>query len=81
MCMLIRFLYMDKYDKKADCDDSFDDCGGRDRAINLQIHVTFKNSFDDKKINLTSDRTVTIMRLPLGHLLVCIRITDIVGVK
>ena len=25
MCMLIRFLYMvDKYDKKADCDDSFD---------------------------------------------------------
>ena len=82
MCMLIRFLYMeDKYDKKADCDDSFDDCGGRDRAINLQIHVTFKNSFDDKKINLTSDRTVTIMRLPTGRFAFCMGVMGFIEVK
>lgn len=39
MCMLIRFLYMevDKYDKKADCDDSFD--GGIDDGSSVMISL------------------------------------------
>lgn len=39
MCMLIRFLYMevDKYDKKADCDDSFD--GGSSVMISLDLNT------------------------------------------
>ena len=37
--MLIRFLYMevDKYDKKADCDDSFD--GGIDDGSSVMISL------------------------------------------
>ena len=38
--MLIRFLYMeDKYDKKADCDDSFDDDSSVMISLDLNTYV------------------------------------------
>lgn len=40
-----------------------------------------ENAFDAKKINLTSDRTVTIMRLPTGHFAFCMGVMGFIEAK